>query len=224
MKKSDRYILFLNNRYPSRNNDFYLKIMKNKITVAVDGGIRFFIKNNLYPDVLIGDFDSAPRMSKKYLSNFKVIKHPAEKDKTDSQLALEIALVRGAKQIEICGALSATEIDHTLGNIFLLELVNKFEKKHGRKTNACLVGPTQKVFLLNNKTISLTGNKGDYISFIPITRRVKLDFKGLKYPPPSKPLVFGDSLTLRNQFQERKCLLSISGGKAIVVVISKRHG
>jgi len=164
MKKLDKYILFLNNKYLSNDKDFYLDNLKSKTTVAVDGGIRFFLRNRIYPDLLIGDFDSTPPMSKKYLSNFEVIRHPAEKNKTDGQLALEIALRRGAKQIEICGALGASEIDHTLGNIFLLELVNKFKKKHGIKINAYLVSPAQRVFLLNDETISLSGNKDDYNS------------------------------------------------------------
>jgi len=221
MEKSDKHVLLLNNRYPSKENSFYLKIMKNKTTVAVDGGIKFFLKNNIYPDLLIGDFDSTPYLSKKYLSNFEVIKHPAEKDKTDSQLAVETALKGGAKQIEICGAFSVSEIDHTLGNIFLLELVNKFEKEHRTKIEAYLVSPSQRVFLLDNETISLSGKKDDHISVIPLTDGIKLDFKGLKYSPPKNPLTFGDSLAIRNQFRMRKCLLSISDGKAIVVVVSK---
>ncbi len=222
MKKLDKYILFLNSRYLSSDKDFYLNILKNKTTIAVDGGIRFFLRNRIYPDLLIGDFDSTPQMSKKYLSNFEVVRHPAEKDKTDGQLALEIALRRGGKQIEICGALGATEIDHTLGNIFLLELVNKFKRKLGIKINAYLVSPTQRVFLLDDGTISLSGNKDDYISVIPLTDRVKLDFDGLRFPPPAGSLVFGNSLTLRNQFRREKCRLSISGGKAIVVIVKKK--
>jgi thiamine pyrophosphokinase len=221
MKKSDKYILFLNNRYPAKDNGFYLKLLKNKIAIAVDGGIRFFLKNKITPDLLIGDFDSAPRLSKKYLSRFEVIKHPAEKNKTDSQLALEIALSRGARQIEICGGFATDEIDHTLGNIFLLELVNKYEKKHDQKIETSVIGPTQKVFLIENNSVSLTGDRGDYISIVPLSGKIKLDFEGLKYRPPSRPLIFGDSRTLRNQLLGRICRISIKGGKAVVIIVKK---
>ena len=63
MKKLDKYILFLNNKYLSNDKDFYLDNLKSKTTVAVDGGIRFFLRNRIYPDLLIGDFDSTPPMS-----------------------------------------------------------------------------------------------------------------------------------------------------------------
>jgi len=221
MKKANKYILFLNNRYRSRDKYFYIRLIKNKVTIAVDGGIRFFLKNKSLPDLLIGDFDSTPRLSKKYLSQIEVIKHLVEKDKTDGQLALEVALDRGAKCIEICGAFTSTEIDHTLGNIFLLELVNKFKKNHKTKIDACQIDPKQTVYLLENESLSLTGNRGDYISIVPLTGKIKLDYRGLKYPPPGKPLVFGDSRTLRNQLREKKCHISIEGGKAVVVMIKK---
>jgi len=219
--KISKYILFLNNKYRTADNDFYLRILKGKIAIAVDGGIRFFIKNKICPDILIGDFDSSPRMSKKYLSNFEIINFPAEKNKTDSHLALETALERGATRIEICGGFSVSEIDHTLGNIFLLELVNEFQSKHGRKVSACLVSPSQKVYLMENDSITLFAQKGDYLSIIPLSDKVRLDFDGLKYPPPKKPIHLGNSLTLRNQFRRKKCRLSVGDGKALIVIVSK---
>lgn len=219
--KNSGYVLFLNNKYCTADNDFYLRILKGKIAIAVDGGIRYFIKNKIYPDILIGDFDSTPRMSKRYLSNFEVINFPTKKNKTDSQLALETALDRGATRIEICGGFSVSEIDHTLGNIFLLELVNKFQRKYGIKVSACMVSPSQRVYLVGNDSITLYAQKDDYLSIVPLSNKIRLDFDGLKYPPPKQPLHFGDSLTLRNQFRRKKCRLSVRGGKALIVIISK---
>ena len=47
MINGKKYILFLNNRYPAGDNNFYLKLLKGKTTVAVDGGITFFRKNKI---------------------------------------------------------------------------------------------------------------------------------------------------------------------------------
>ncbi len=126
MKSLSKYIIFLHNKYPANDNKFYLKRLKSCTTVAADGGVRFFKKNNLKPDILIGDFDSAPKLSVEYLKEIEVIRYPSRKDKTDSQLALELAMERGAKDIEICGAVSDSEIDHSLANIFLLILVAEY--------------------------------------------------------------------------------------------------
>ena len=103
-----------------------------RILVAVDGGVRFFLKYKTRPDILIGDFDSLPRLSKKFLSGVEVIKHPVMKDKTDSHLAIDMILNRGAKDILIGGAISTNEIDHVLGNVFLLQLINDNRWTEGR--------------------------------------------------------------------------------------------
>ena len=141
MKSPRKYILFLSNRYTSKENLFYLGLLPGRVKVAVDGGVRFFLKNKVIPDILIGDFDSSPPLSEKYRSNVETIIHRREKDKTDAHLALELAMKRGAKEIIICGAISVDEIDHTLGNIFLLQQVNDFNRCHNKNINAEILEP-----------------------------------------------------------------------------------
>jgi len=221
MKNRKRYIIFLNNIYSGKDNDFYLKRLRGKITVAVDGGIRFFRKNKIVPDILIGDFDSAPRLSKKYLNKIEVIQHPQKKNKTDSQLAVELVLERGAGAIEICGALSNSEIDHTLGNIFLLELINKHKKKNRDDISACIIDSEKYIFLIDDESIEIKGKPGDYISIIPIEYNCRVDFRGLVYPPPKGKLRLGNSLTLRNQFKDRQVIIK-STGKIVIVTYSER--
>jgi thiamine pyrophosphokinase len=217
--KSREHILFLNNRYYAGDNAFYLSLLKGKFSIAADGGIRFFLKNNIYPDVLIGDLDSAPRLSKNYLANFEVITYPRAKDKTDSHLALELSLERGADNIHICGAVSRTELDHTLGNIFLLDLVNKFNRANRCNVSARIVSPTQELYLVDDGHVELGGRKGDYLSIVPLSDKIKLKLSGLVYPAPDRLVKFGDSLTLRNELKGTRCRVDVRG-KAIVVRLS----
>lgn len=219
MKYPSRHTIFLNNRYSAEENDFYLGLLKGSYKIAVDGGIRFFRKNRLTPDLLIGDFDSAPRMSRKYLSQFEVIRHSSKKDKTDSQLALELSLERGAESIEICGGIAHSEVDHTLGNIFLLELVNKWNRRNKLDVAARLIGPRNMVYLLEDKSVILNARKGDYLSIVPLSEGVEVEYSGLEYPAPPGPLKVGDSRTLRNNFKSNRCHLKISG-RAIAVIIA----
>ena len=221
MKKSAKYIIFLNNRYRKDDFDFYLKRLRGRVTVAADGGIRFFIKTNRHPDILIGDFDSSPKMSRRYLSQFEVITHPADKDKTDSQLAVELALERGALDIELCGALSTDEIDHTLGNIFLLDLVNQFRRINVKTVTARIVNPNESIYLIENDKIDLTASPGDFLSIIPVIDNSRVSFSGLVFPPPNHPLRFGDSLSLRNRFAGRRARLNVAG-KVIVIINYKK--
>jgi len=211
------YILFLHHRYQARDNAFHLDLLRGKTTVAVDGGIRFFRKNKIKPDILIGDFDSAPRLSEKYLESIEVITHPTRKDKTDCHLALELALARGAREIIICGAASETELDHTLGNVMLLELVHRYNKKHDRSAIARLVSPNWTAQLVVNDTITVTGRPDDYLSLIPLSAGCRVDYSGLDYPAPSGRLTVGESLTLRNRFVSRAVRVIIQGHLLVIV-------
>lgn len=208
----------MSNRYRKKDNGFYLKLLRGKCSVAVDGGIRFFLKNKIYPDIFVGDFDSTPRLSRKYLSNFEVKRYPTEKDKTDSQLALELALERGVISIDVCGGISTSELDHTLANIFLLDLVNKFNRGRSRSVRARIVEPSCVAYLVDNSQISLKGELGDFVSIIPLESGVRLSYSGLVYPAPGVPLEFGDSLTLRNQLKSGSCRIQVAG-KAVVVLL-----
>ena len=220
MKDYEHYILFLNNQYDKNNIDFYRKRIADTVTVAVDGGIRFFMKNKITPDILIGDLDSAPPLSKKYLSGIELITFPSKKDKTDSQLALEMAMSRGAKKIEIFGAIGHTEIDHTLGNIFLLELVNKFNRDHKKKITARIIGPNYELAMIENGSTEFVGQKGDYLSILPLSAGPKISYSGLVYPSPKQPLRIGHTLSLRNQLKANRAEIKVIG-KAIVTLIRK---
>ena len=221
MPKMNRFILFLNSRYSTEELRFYRNRLKDAAAVAVDGGIRFFLKNKRYPDIMVGDFDSSPRLSQKYLSHFEVFSFPPRKDKTDSQLAVELALGRGATAIDICGALGHTEIDHTLENIFLLHLIKQASKKLKRKIESRIISPHSQIILLENEKTGISGKIADYLSVIPLTGGVTVRFTGLSYPAPKAPLKFGDSLSLRNQFA-RSCATVAVKGKALVVTVRKR--
>ncbi|UCD95063.1 MAG: thiamine diphosphokinase [Candidatus Zixiibacteriota bacterium] len=220
MRRCGRHILFLNNRYYGKDNGFHLGLLKGKYSIAVDGGIRFFLRNKIHPDVLVGDLDSAPRLAKHYVANFEVIMHPSAKDKTDSHLALELSLERGAESIDICGAVGRTEMDHTLGNIFLLDIVNKFNRAHKRNVSVRIVSPAQELYLVDNGCIELKGRTGDHISVIPLSDEIRLKLSGLVYPAPKKPVKFGDSLTLRNMLRGGKCRIDVSG-RAVVVWLTR---
>jgi thiamine pyrophosphokinase len=217
MMKSSKYIIFLHNKYPAGDNDFYLKRLKGSVTIAADGGVRFFKKNNLKPDVLIGDFDSAPRLSAIYLKNIEVIRFPSRKDKTDSQLALELALKRGAKDIEICGAFSKSEIDHTLANVFLLILASEYRRKNKIQISVKMVTPDTSILLADNETIELKAHRGDFLSIIPLENNCRVEYDNMDYPAPQKSLRMGESLTLRNRFVRSRSTFTAHGRVLVII-------
>ncbi|MCL5046484.1 MAG: thiamine diphosphokinase [Actinobacteria bacterium] len=89
--------------------------------ICADGGAGHALKMGLSPDVLIGDFDSLDGDIVEEISRAgaEVLRVPTEKDQTDTQLALDLALSRGAREILVLGAIG-DRLDHTMANILLL--------------------------------------------------------------------------------------------------------
>lgn len=217
MANINKYIIFLNNRYSRKDIPFYKNLLRGKSAIAADGGIRFFLRNKIKPDILIGDFDSAPHMSNKYLTGIEIIAHPVRKNKTDSHLAVELALERGAEQITIVGAFSTSEIDHTLSNIFLLKLIHNYAKKKRRKIASFILSPKHKIQLLENETKIIEGKKGAYFSAIQLKDNTEIFYEGMSYPPPQGKLKIGDSYPLRNKLLKKSNGIRVKGSALIII-------
>lgn len=75
--------------------------------VAVDSGFAHLEGIGVSPDVVLGDFDSLG-----YVPDGAFV-HPAIKDKSDLELAIDYALERGAGDLVVYGCLGG-RLDHTL--------------------------------------------------------------------------------------------------------------
>ena len=83
--------------------------------IAADGGYDLLRNLNIQPDVLIGDFDSV----KSPLNHKCIVKHPVEKDDTDSFLAYKLGYEKGYRTFIIYGGMGG-RIDHTIANMQML--------------------------------------------------------------------------------------------------------
>ena len=88
------------------------------LTIAADSGWHNAALLGVTPAVLLGDFDSIG--TEDLPEAAEILQLPPEKDRTDTQLAVSLALSRGAAEIVIIGGLSG-RLDHTLSNVSLLE-------------------------------------------------------------------------------------------------------
>ena len=88
---------------------------------CADGGLKHMDQLGLAPDMILGDFDSADtaRLVFLRLQGLPFERYPADKDYTDTELAVNRAVSDGCATILIFGALGA-RIDHTLTNIQLM--------------------------------------------------------------------------------------------------------
>ena len=150
---------------------------KGDLIIAADAGYLTAQKMGVKPDVLLGDFDTLG--VENIPDDIECLRVPAEKDDTDTQLAIKTAIERGAGEIVIIGGLSG-RLDHTLSTLAILE--DLWERKNDRIYAILTDGKNRVRFLRNSGTI-LPRSQYRYFSLIAaddIVKGVTLD--GCKYP------------------------------------------
>lgn len=147
------------------------------LVVAVDGGGNPLFAAGVRPDVVIGDLDSLAQDALEYYTQagVEIVRYPAEKDETDIELALLLAVERGATHIDVLGALGG-RWDQSLSNIALLalpELAGCFVR---------LLEPSQELYLVRGEA-TVTGNRGDTVSLLPVWGAASgITIRGFYYP------------------------------------------
>lgn len=159
------------------------------LIVCCDSGMEHTKKLNIVPNYIVGDFDSVSSDTLKYYDalNVPTYKFPTEKDETDTQLGIDVAVREKATDIVIIGGIGS-RFDHTLANAhLLLGLVKK-------GIRARIVNENNSVELLS-KSSTIYGKIGDLLSTIPLSMLVKgLTLKGVKYPLENRNLYLDDEL------------------------------
>ncbi|MGL5820330.1 MAG: thiamine diphosphokinase [Sarcina sp.] len=194
---------------PSKN--LFLSYVKDcDKCLAVDRGFEIFYDNEIEPDYIVGDFDSIDEKYKNEIDEKKKIGYPKEKDYTDSDIAISVALEQGATEIILLG-MTGGRIDHFLGNIGLLDKALKHNVK------AYIIDEVSKMFLVN-RNITLSGNYGEVFSLYAYTSEVRgLTIKNAKYELLKYDLDAFESLCNSNEFLDKDIEVSFDEGKLLVI-------
>lgn len=186
-------------------------ILAADMLVGVDGGSRHLRPLGVRPHVAVGDMDSIARelLEDYRRAGVEMHLHPPKKDATDLELALELALGRGASRISILGG-TGGRLDHTLGNLFLLA------RCLPAGIPACIMDEAQCVHL-TDQTLTLSGAVGDTLSLLPATPEAGgVSLTGLEYPLRNATLTFGTSWGMSNVFTERTATVTLGSGRLFV--------
>lgn len=180
--------------------------------IAVDAGGKYFQGLGIYPDTIVGDFDSlSPEaLSLMAQNNVQIYRYPSQKDQTDLELAMDLAIEAGAQNIIILGGLGG-RFDHSLGNVGLL--VRALEKK----CQAWLIDQEHRVTVMNSQ-LSFDSQSDWAISLIPLTSVVTgVTTEGLEYPLCEETLFFTSTRGLHNRFLKPKASVKINQGILLIV-------
>lgn len=203
-------VLFLEGQYRARVLSLFSRLAEGRLTVAVDGGYRFFLKVGLSPDVLLGDFDSLTRIPRNLPKSTEVIRFPARKDSTDAELAVRYCLKRRVSEVDIVQP-SFGDPDHYVGNVMLLRLVDRWNRKHGRHVRARLVGATEEIVLVHDSVHTVRDAVGHRVSVLPLSERVRYSCSGTDYAARDILIRAGETVGLRNRITAARARFAVKG-------------
>ena len=188
------------------------------LVIAADGGADYCRKLGIKPEVIIGDMDSIDRdpAVAKPSGDTEIIRHPARKDATDLELAIRLAIERGARSLVILGALGG-RWDMSIGNLFLLAIPEL------KSIPVKVIDGNQEIVLLTGKDKAVFhGKPGDTLSLLPAGKNAEgITLEGLEYPLVRGTLPYGSSRGISNVFQSDKATVSLESGTLICVLIHK---
>ncbi|MEE1197506.1 MAG: thiamine diphosphokinase [Lachnospiraceae bacterium] len=200
------------------NEEFACQFLKEHpwdALIAADRGLKFCYEQKIQPDYIIGDYDSIEREIVTYYreqSHAEVETYHAEKDATDTQIALEKALYLESDTIYILGALGG-RMDHGLANIQLLNLALE------EGAEAYLADEHNMIRLIDRpETIRKEKQMGKYVSFLPFTDRVDgVTLQGFKYPLNDYTMVKGSSIGVSNEIEQEEASVTFDSGVLLMI-------
>lgn len=180
------------------------------LVIAADGGSVHLARWGIAPQVVIGDLDSLPEGA---APAGRVERSPREKDKTDTELALERAIAAGADEIVLVGALGGPRVDHALANVLLLA-----QPRDSRARIRIVRGPMSMRAVRAGERLVLSGREGDTVSLLAVggdARGVRTE--GLRYSLHGETLRLGSSRGVSNEVTAAGAAVSLDEGALLVV-------
>jgi thiamine pyrophosphokinase len=181
--------------------------------IAADSGAATALQFGCTPSFVVGDFDSLDTALLQELSErgSQVRRVAVEKDETDTELAVQVAIEQGATSITLLGAFGGARFDHTLANILLLA---GFERVPIRIVD----GPATCWLVRGPGSSEINGRVGDLVSLLPLTGDASgVRTKGLYYALNGETLYFGRPRGMSNVLIEEHAEVFVEGGMVLVI-------
>ena len=178
------------------------------LVIAADAGYKNATLMGAHINLLIGDFDSLGDIPDDVDEVFRL---PAEKDVTDTQVAVDMAVERGADEIVIVGSTSG-RLDHTLSTLAILE---KYWEKH---LPIYVVNGQNRVRYIRDSGFIVVRSQYKYFSVIAADEKVKgVSIEGGKYPLAKKTLLRNNQFAISNEIVKNCALITVKKGGVYII-------
>ena len=182
------------------------------IVIAADGGVVEAQRLDLSIDRVVGDMDSAPPdlVAALEADDVAVERHPADKDASDLELAMESALKEGAEEILVLGG-DGGRLDHLLGVALLLAA----ERWVGARIDAVLGAALVHVIREERR---MDGEIGEFVSLFAAGGTASgITTEGLRWQLSNEALFPGSTRGLSNRFAEPRARVRVGEGVVLAV-------
>jgi thiamine pyrophosphokinase len=183
------------------------------LVVAADSGLEHALALGVDVDVVVGDLDSVDHaaLDRAVAAGAVVEAHPAEKDATDLELALDAAVARGATTVRVLGV-HGGRFDHYLANVLLLAAPRFAAVRIDAK-----IGDAH-VTVVRDRA-DLSGAPGALCSLLPLGGpAVGVTTHELRYPLRQETLVPGSTRGVSNEFLGADAAVSLDAGVLLAIV------
>jgi thiamine pyrophosphokinase len=180
--------------------------------IAADSGIERALELGLRVDVAIGDFDSVDPavLVQVAAAGARVERHPAAKDATDLELALDAALARRPERIVVAGG-HGGRLDHFLANALVLAA-----HAYDGPDLIAQMGPAR-VTVVRREAV-LRGSPGELVTLVPVHGPAAgVETEGLLYPLRGEDLVPGSTRGVSNELTGDRARVRLRSGVLLVV-------
>ncbi|MEI7591605.1 MAG: thiamine diphosphokinase [Actinomycetes bacterium] len=184
-----------------------------RFVIAADSGLLQAVAFGCNVDLVVGDMDSVPPESLEDAKRSGAIvdRHPAAKDSTDFELALDAAIDRKPKRIVIVGG-NGGRIDHFFAGVLALtrdELRGIEVTAHVGKARLHVV----------RDSIVVEGQPGTLVTLLAIRGEVGgIRTTGLLYPLRDESLFPGSTRGVSNEMIGASATISVDHGTLLVLV------
>ena len=180
--------------------------------IAADGGLEHAKALGLEVTTVIGDFDSVSReaLAAAEAEGIRLVRHPAEKDATDLELALDEALGRSPERILVLAG-EQGRLDHFLATLLLLG-----SPRYARVRVDAEIGQARVHVIRRERELS--GEPGELVSLLALHGPAEeVRTEGLAYPLAGETLEPGSSRGVSNVFAGDMARIRVEHGVVLAI-------
>ena len=192
-----------------------LSLFKGAVHIGVDAGVMTLLAQDIEPSEAIGDFDSVTDEEFEQIrAGFpKLERSPADKDESDTELALQKAMHFDPDRVIITGV-TGGRLDHYMA---ALHIVFAYQRRYPDVEFIVLNKQNRIRFMEPGSYILKADPSYAYVSFYPFAEQVSgFTIEGFKYPVNDELIPFGSTRFISNEL-ETSGTVKFTGGHLIVI-------